>query len=74
MSPATDEPDSDPHLGMEEPFAGPVAEFYQSFRLPLPKNLAMGHYRVKVTVTDAHSGKTDQVYVPIYVTAVESSQ
>ncbi|HLY11791.1 MAG TPA: hypothetical protein VKW04_20995, partial [Planctomycetota bacterium] len=28
---------------------GPVAEFYQSFRLPLPLNLAAGHYRVRVT-------------------------
>jgi len=50
---------------------GPVTEFYQSFKLPLPENLAMGHYRVKVTVTDAHSGKSDRVYVPLYVTAVE---
>jgi hypothetical protein len=50
---------------------GPVAEFYQSFKLPLPANLAMGHYRVKVTVTDAHSGKSDRVYIPLYVTAVE---
>ncbi len=50
---------------------GPVTEFYQSFKLPLPANLAMGHYRVKVTVTDAHSGKSDRVHVPLYVTAVE---
>ena len=50
---------------------GPVAEFFQSFKLPLPANLAMGHYRVKVTVTDAHSGKSDRVYIPLYVTAVE---
>ena len=54
-------------------YAGPVTEFYQSFKLPLPRNLAMGHYRVKVTVTDAHSGKSDRVFVPIYVTAVEST-
>ena len=50
---------------------GPVSEFYQSFKLPLPANLAMGHYRIKVTVTDAHSGKSDRVFLPIYVTAVE---
>jgi hypothetical protein len=49
---------------------GPVAEFYQSFHLPLPVNLAAGHYRVKVTVTDVVSGKSDRMSVPIYVTAV----
>ena len=48
---------------------GPISEFYQSFRLPLPVGLAMGHYRVKVTVTDAHTGKSDCAYVPIHVTA-----
>jgi len=53
---------------------GPVAEFFQSFKLPLPDNLAMGHYRVKVTVTDAHSGKSDRVTLPLYVTAVESKR
>jgi hypothetical protein len=51
---------------------GPVSEFYQSFKLPLPANLAMGHYRIKVTVTDAHSGKSDRVSLPIYVTAVDA--
>jgi hypothetical protein len=50
---------------------GPVTEFYQSFRLPLPANLAMGHYRVQVTVTDAISNKSDRAFVPIYVTPVE---
>ena len=50
---------------------GPVAEFYQSFRLPLPAGLAAGPYRVKVTVTDVLAGKTDRVYVPITVGAVE---
>jgi hypothetical protein len=50
---------------------GPATEFYQSFRLPLPLNLAMGHYRILVTVTDAQSGKSDRVSVPIYVTPVE---
>jgi hypothetical protein len=49
-------------------YRGPVDEFHQSFRLPLPANLAMGHYRVKVTVRDAHTGQSDRVYVPIYVT------
>jgi hypothetical protein len=53
---------------------GTVSEFYQSFKLPLPANLAMGHYRVRVTVTDAHSGKSDRVNIPIYVTAVESKR
>jgi hypothetical protein len=50
---------------------GPVNEFYQSFKLPLPANLAMGHYRIKVTVTDAHTGKSDKIYVPITVTEAE---
>src|SRR5688572_2290725 len=31
--------------------AGPIHEFYQSFKLPLPANLAVGPYRIKVTVT-----------------------
>ncbi len=55
-------------------YNGPVNEFYQSFKLPLPANLAMGHYRVKVTVTDVHAGKSDRVYIPIYVTAVEGKR
>jgi hypothetical protein len=50
---------------------GPVAEFYQSFRLPLPAGLAAGPYRVKVTVTDVLAGKSDRVYVPITVGAAE---
>lgn len=50
---------------------GPIREFYQSFRLPLPANLAAGPYRVKVTVTDVVAGKSDRVYVPITVGAVE---
>lgn len=48
-------------------YAGPVHEFYQSFRLPLPRNLAMGQYRIRVTVTDAHTGKSDRVFVPVSV-------
>ncbi len=50
---------------------GPVAEFYQSFRLPLPANLAAGHYRVKVTVTDVVAGKSDRAFVPVYVMPME---
>lgn len=50
---------------------GPVTEFYQSFKLPLPANLAAGHYRVKVTVTDVPSGRSDRVYVPLTVAAAE---
>ena len=53
---------------------GPVAEFYQSFHLPLPANLATGHYRVKVTVTDVVAGKSDRAYVPIYVMPVERAR
>lgn len=52
-------------------YTGPVEEFYQSFALPLPANLAMGHYRVRVTVTDVQTTKSDRVYVPVYVTAAE---
>ena len=50
---------------------GPTAEFYQSFHLPLPANLATGHYKVKVTVTDVVAGKSDRCTVPIYVMPVE---
>ncbi|HEX7901928.1 MAG TPA: hypothetical protein VF950_29485 [Planctomycetota bacterium] len=50
---------------------GPIREFYQSFKLPLPANLAAGPYRIKVTVTDAVAGKSDRVYVPITVGTVE---
>jgi len=50
---------------------GPTTEFYQSFHLPLPANLATGHYRVKITVTDVVAGKSDRSYVPIYVMPVE---
>lgn len=53
---------------------GPTAEFYQSFRLPLPANLATGHYRVKVTVTDVIAGKSDRATVPIYVMPVEKAR
>jgi hypothetical protein len=50
---------------------GPVAEFYQSFRLPLPANLAAGRYRVRISVTDVVAGKSDRALVPIYVMPVE---
>ncbi|MBI3858235.1 MAG: hypothetical protein HY293_21340 [Planctomycetes bacterium] len=53
---------------------GPAAEFYQSFHLPLPANLAAGRYRVKVTVTDVVAGKSDRSFVPIYVMPVEKSR
>ena len=53
---------------------GPTAEFYQSFHLPLPANLATGHYRVKITVTDVIAGKTERITVPIYVMPVERSR
>jgi hypothetical protein len=53
---------------------GPVAEFYQSFHLPLPANLAAGHYRVKITVTDVVAGKSDRAFVPIYVMPVERAR
>jgi hypothetical protein len=53
---------------------GPVAEFYQSFRLPLPANLAAGRYKVRVTVTDVVAGKSDRQDVPITVIPVERSR
>jgi len=53
---------------------GPISEFYQSFKLPLPANLASGRYRVRVAVTDAHTGKSDRVYVPITVAAPEKGR
>lgn len=53
---------------------GAATEFYQSFRLPLPANLAAGRYRVRITVTDVVSGKTDKASVPIYVMPVEKSR
>ena len=48
---------------------GPVSEFHQSFRLPLPAELAPGLYRVKIEVTDLHGGKSDRVYLPLTVGA-----
>jgi len=53
---------------------GPVEEFYQIFTLPLPEVLAAGPYRIKVTVTDVPSGKSDRVYVPIHVTGREKER
>jgi hypothetical protein len=53
---------------------GPVAEFYQSFRLPLPLNLAAGHYRVRVTVTDVIAGKSARQDVPVDVLPVEKTR
>lgn len=53
---------------------GPVAEFYQSFRLPLPLNLAAGRYRVRVTVTDVVAGKSARRDVPVEVLPVERAR
>lgn len=53
---------------------GPVAEFYQSFRLPLPLNLAAGKYRVRVSVTDVIAGKTARQDVPVEVLPVEKAR
>lgn len=53
---------------------GPVSEFYQSFRLPLPLNLAAGHYRVRVTVTDVIAGKSARQDVPVDVLPVEKTR
>ncbi len=50
---------------------GPVEEFYQSFALPLPADLAPGRYRIKVTVTDVQAGRSDRVYVPVTVAGTE---
>ncbi len=53
---------------------GPVEEFYQYFKLPLPAALSEGHYRIKVTVTDVPSGRSDRVYVPIQVAGAEKER
>jgi len=53
---------------------GPVAEFYQSFRLPLPVNLAAGRYRVRVTVTDVVAGKSARRDVPVEIVPVERTK
>jgi hypothetical protein len=53
---------------------GPVAEFYQSFRLPLPANLSAGRYRVRVTVTDVVAGKSAKRDVPVEVLPVEKAR
>ena len=53
---------------------GPVAEFYQSFHLPLPANLAAGRDRVRVTVTDVIAGKSDRADVPVTVVPVEKTR
>ena len=52
-------------------FQGPVREFYQSFRLPLPSNLPLGDYRIKVTITDKNLSRSDSQYIPIRVPAVK---
>ena len=43
-------------------------EFHQTFRLPLPKNLSMGKYAVKVTVEDVNSGKSASNSIDINIT------
>lgn len=48
-------------------YNGPVTEFYQQFRLPLPKNLYTGTYRIQVTVRDQWTGQEDKVYVSFFV-------
>ena len=50
---------------------GAIAEYYQSFRLPLPANLAAGPYRIKITITDVLAGKSDRIYVPLSVGTVD---
>lgn len=51
-------------------FEGPVQEFYQSFRLPLPVNLPIGEYRIKLTVEDKNQSRSDSQYIPFRVPAV----
>lgn len=50
-------------------YAGPIRDFYQCFRLPLPADLPPGAYRIKVTVTDVPASRSDRVYVPVQVGA-----
>jgi hypothetical protein len=53
---------------------GPITEFSQYFRLPLPEKLPPGAYRVRVAVTDVPTGKSDKVYLPITVAAAEGDR
>ncbi|GEM_PF-4328680 len=48
-------------------YNAPVTEFHQYFHLPLPTNLAVGNYRIRVTATDKWTGRDDRIYVPFYV-------
>lgn len=50
-------------------YSGPIREFYQSFRLPLPADLPAGSYRIRVTVTDVLGQASDRVTLPIEVGA-----
>jgi hypothetical protein len=50
---------------------GPVAEFSQYFRLPLPEKLAPGSYRVRVSATDVPTQKSDRVYLPFTVVGTD---
>lgn len=51
-------------------FLGPVAEFYQFFRLRLPSNLAAGDYRIQVSVTDEVARATATGSVDLTILAV----
>ncbi len=48
-------------------YQGPVSEFYQVWRLPLPSNLAAGNYRIQVIVTDQGSKREERAFVPFSV-------
>lgn len=48
-------------------FRGPVADFHQSFGLPLPKNIAGGAYAIRITVEDQSNKKRDEIRIPIEI-------
>lgn len=50
----------------------PISEFHQWFVLPLPKNLAVGNYRVRVTVKDKSTAaeREDRIYISFYVVPI----
>jgi hypothetical protein len=47
-----------------------VKEFFQTFRLPLPKNLPMGRYKLRCTVKDLNTGKSAHASLEIQITEI----
>lgn len=47
--------------------SGPIREYYQFFRLPIPERLPYGPYQVRIMVEDVVGKKSDRRHVSIYV-------